>query len=221
MRKAGKNKRPGNLTACYLLAHGYYLFVSSISFHLMTLKTRWIDLLYRMATGSRGTRNLFTPIGAIFFGLVVFLFVVAARHVDQWMGMIDVLPGCLPIMLSLPLFCIAFLMIGWSVHHFLKAKGTPVPINPPPRLVNSGPYVYSRNPMLTGVFALLFGIGVLLESVSLLFIFTPLFIMINVWELKAIEEPELLKRLGREYVEYRKTTPMFFPKIRMKQNRKR
>ena len=72
--------------------------------------------------------------------------------------------------------------------------------------------------MLTGVFALLFGIGVLLESVSLLFIFTPLFILINVWELKVIEEPELLKRLGQEYADYRQKTPMFWPKIRTKQD---
>jgi protein-S-isoprenylcysteine O-methyltransferase Ste14 len=65
--------------------------------------------------------------------------------------------------------------------------------------------------MLSGVFALLFGLGVLLESFSLCVIFTPLFILVNVWELKAIEEPELIKRLGQDYVEYRKRTPMFFP----------
>jgi protein-S-isoprenylcysteine O-methyltransferase Ste14 len=106
---------------------------------------------------------------------------------------------------------VAFILIGWSVLVFLKAKGTPVPLNPPPQLVTTGPYAYVRNPMLTGVFALLFGIGVLLGSFSLLFIFTPLFILINVWELKAIEEPELLKRLGQDYAEYRKSTPMFFP----------
>jgi protein-S-isoprenylcysteine O-methyltransferase Ste14 len=67
--------------------------------------------------------------------------------------------------------------------------------------------------MLTGVFALLFGIGVLLGSASLLVIFTPLFISINLWELKAIEEPELLKRLGQDYSKYRETTPMFLPGI--------
>ena len=75
--------------------------------------------------------------------------------------------------------------------------------------------------MLAGVFALLFGTGILLESVSLLFIFTPLFILLNVWELKVIEEPELVKRLGRKYAEYRKRAPMFLPKIRMKQDRRR
>ena len=180
----------------------------------MMLKDRWIDFLYRTAMGSQRVRNLFTPVGAICFGLLVLVFVVAALHVDRWIGITTLLPGRLCIVLSLPLFTIASIMIGWSVHHFLKAKGTPVPLNPPPRLVTSGPYAYSRNPMLTGVFALLFAIGVLLESISLLFFFTPLFILINVWELKAIEEPELLRRLGREYAEYHQKTPMFLPKIR-------
>lgn len=178
----------------------------------MTIRTKWIELLYRIATGSRRVRNVFTPIGATFYGLLVFLFVVTALEVDQRIGLVDLLPGRLSIALSLPLFAVAIILIGWSVHHFLKAKGTPVPINPPPRLVTSGPYAFCRNPMLAGVFALLFGTGVLFESVSLLFIFTPLFMLLNVWELKAIEEPELVKRLGREYVEYRKKTPMFLPK---------
>jgi protein-S-isoprenylcysteine O-methyltransferase Ste14 len=68
--------------------------------------------------------------------------------------------------------------------------------------------------MLSGVFALFLGIGFLLGSGSLLVIITPLFILANVWELKAIEEPELVKRLGQDYVEYRKRTPMFFPNFR-------
>ncbi|MFC1829578.1 methyltransferase family protein, partial [Thermodesulfobacteriota bacterium] len=73
--------------------------------------------------------------------------------------------------------------------------------------------------MLTGVFALLFGIGIFFGSVSLLFVFTPLFIFVNYWELKAIEEPELVKRLGQVYIEYRKTTPMFFPSFSSKYKR--
>jgi protein-S-isoprenylcysteine O-methyltransferase Ste14 len=69
--------------------------------------------------------------------------------------------------------------------------------------------------MLTGVFALLFGLGIFLGSTSLIVVFTPLFILINVWELKVIEEPELIKRLGEEYLEYRERTPMFFPDVRI------
>ena len=68
--------------------------------------------------------------------------------------------------------------------------------------------------MLTGVFLILFGIGFGVNSVSLVFFFTPLYVLINVWELKKIEEPELMRRLGDEYIEYRRLTPMFIPGCR-------
>jgi len=177
----------------------------------MTLKTKWIEVLYNLATSSRKNRNFFTPIGAFIYGLLTFSFVIIALQVDRLLGISDIFPRPLSIILALPIFSFALFFLGWSVLNFLRAKGTPVPFNPPPQLVTTGPYAYVRNPMLTGVFALLFGFGVLLGSASLLIIFTPLFIIINVWELKAIEEPELLKRLGQDYIEYRKKTPMFFP----------
>ena len=178
----------------------------------MTLKTKWIETIYNLATSSRKIR-FYTPLGALIFALTIFSFVIIALQVDKLLGITDIFSRPLSIILASLFFLVAFILIGWSVLVFLKAKGTPVPLNPPPQLVTTGPYAYVRNPMLTGVFALLFGIGVLLGSFSLLVIFTPLFIFINVWELKAIEEPELLKRLGQDYVEYRKSTPMFFPSL--------
>ena len=182
----------------------------------MALKSKWIDILYNVATGSRRIRNFFTPIGAIFFGLVVLIVIIVALRLDRLLGVVNIFPGLLNLILSLPIFSLALFLIAWSVQNFLKGKGTPVPVNPPPQLVTSGPYAYTRNPMLTGVFALLFGFGLFFESVSLLFVFTPLFILVNFWELKAIEEPELEKRLGQEYIEYREMTPMFFPRLSSK-----
>jgi protein-S-isoprenylcysteine O-methyltransferase Ste14 len=179
----------------------------------MTLKTKWIGILYNLATSSRKNRNFFTPIGAFIYGLLTFSFIIIALQVDRLLGITDIFPRPLSIILALSIFSFALFFIGWSVLSFFRAKGTPVPFNPPPQLVTTGPYAYVRNPMLTGVFALLFGFGVLLGSASLLVIFTPFFIFINVWELKAIEEPELLKRLGQDYIEYRKRTPMFFSSL--------
>jgi protein-S-isoprenylcysteine O-methyltransferase Ste14 len=67
--------------------------------------------------------------------------------------------------------------------------------------------------MLTGIYLLMFGIGFGIGSLSLILIFTPLFILVNTIELKIIEEPELEKRLGKEYLEYKKRTPMFIPRL--------
>jgi protein-S-isoprenylcysteine O-methyltransferase Ste14 len=128
------------------------------------------------------------------------------------------LPGLVPdgakAAIAIPLIVAGAAITAWSVIHFLKAKGTPVPFNPPSEVVRTGPYRYARNPMLTGVFILLFGIGFAVNSVSLVCVFTPLYVLVNVWELRKIEEPELEKRFGDEYVEYRRRTPMFLPGFR-------
>ena len=89
-----------------------------------------------------------------------------------------------------------------------------MPFNPPPALVKSGPYAFIRNPMLTGVFIAMFGLGLLFDSIALTLIFTPLFILLNLYEIKNIEEPELERRLGSAYVEYMNRVPRFFPSRR-------
>ena len=180
----------------------------------MAFRKRWINLLHRAATGTKKTRTLLTPIGVMIFGAFTALFVFAAFFVDRLLNLPRLLPEDARLPVSIPMIAVGFTVTAWSGFHFLKVKGTPVPFNPPPKVVNTGPYRYARNPMLTGVFLFLFGIGFIVNSVSLVFFFTPLYVLINVWELKKIEEPELIKRLGDEYIEYRKQTPMFIPRCR-------
>jgi protein-S-isoprenylcysteine O-methyltransferase Ste14 len=179
----------------------------------MIIKARWIEFLYKLATGTKRGRTLLTPVGAVIFGIFTTLFVVSALAVDKWLGLAKIIAMPNSFYIAMPILVVGTLVTGWSIIHFLKVKGTPVPVNPPPKLVTTGPYAYTRNPMLTGIFILLFGIGVMVESISLTFIFTPLFILVNTWELKGIEEPELVRRLGEEYIKYRNKTPMFIPKI--------
>ena len=175
-----------------------------------------IKMFYKAATSSSKIRNILTPVGAIFFFTFTLLFIVVSLWVDKFLGFPKLLPSSLNIIVSLPILAIGLLLILWSILHFLKVKGTPVLFNPPPQLVSTGPYAYVRNPMLTGVFILLFGLVILFRSISLVFIFTPLFILLNVIELKAVEEQELERRLGKEYVEYKRRTPMFIPRLKVK-----
>jgi protein-S-isoprenylcysteine O-methyltransferase Ste14 len=182
----------------------------------MGLRQRWIDLVHRAATGTKKTRTLLTPVGVVAFGGFVALFVLAALLLDRRLKLPGFLPESARLLVSIPVMVIGVAITAWSGYHFLKVRGTPVPFNPPPELVSSGPYRLARNPMLTGVFIFLFGLGFWFDSPSLVFVFTPLFILFNVWELKQIEEPELVRRLGDEYVEYRRRTPMFVPGFRLR-----
>lgn len=184
----------------------------------MGFRERWINCFHRAATGTKKTRTLLTPIGVTVFGLFTAMFVLAAIFVDKLLGLPRLLPEGTRLPVSIPVMVVGIVLTTWSAIHFLKVKGTPVPFNPPPKVVKTGPYRYVRNPMLAGVFLFLFGIGFYINSVSLVLFFTPLFILVNVWELKKIEEPELMKRLGNEYIEYRKQTPMFIPRCRLKSN---
>ena len=177
----------------------------------MKIREHWINLLHRAATGTKKTRTFLTPVGVTIFGAFTALFVLAAILVDRLLGLPGLLPEGARLPVSIPVMAVGVAVTAWSGFHFLRVKGTPVPFNPPPEVVTSGPYRYARNPMLTGVFLFLFGLGFAFDSFSLVLFFTPLFILINVWELKEIEEPELVKRFGDEYIEYRRRTPMFIP----------
>ena len=186
----------------------------------MRIQESWINFLNRAATGTKRTRALLTPVGLLIFGAFTAFFVLAAVFVDKILGLPGLLPDAARLPISIPTVATGIIVTGWSAFHFLKVKGTPVPFNPPPKLVCTGPYRYARNPMLTGVFLFLFGVGLGLNSISLVLVFTPLYVIMNVWELKHIEEPELVKRLGNEYIEYKRNTPMFVPRPRSGQHTK-
>ena len=88
-----------------------------------------------------------------------------------------------------------------------------MPLNPPQKLITTGLYSQIRNPMLLGWIIMLFGVGILLNSISLILIFTPLFILLNILYLKTIEEKEMEKKFSEEYLEYKKGVPMFIPRL--------
>ncbi len=182
----------------------------------MKIRETWINLLHSAATGTKKTRMLLTPVGLLVFFAFSALFVLAAILVDEFLGLPGLLPEVARIPLGVSTVAVGIIVTGWSAFHFLKVRGTPVPFNPPPKLVATGPYRYARNPMLTGVFLFLFGIGLGLNSISLVLVFTPLYVLMNYWELKNIEEPELVRRLGDHYIDYRRRTPMFIPKRKSK-----
>jgi protein-S-isoprenylcysteine O-methyltransferase Ste14 len=175
------------------------------------LRDRIIDFIYRKATMREKHHGLLTFLGGLFFSGAVLFIIFLALVSDKILGLHAWPPSPVNLVLSIPPLAAGIWLWLWSVLTFFKSRGTPVPFSPPPKLVDTGPYAYSRNPMLSGAFLMLFGIGFLFQSLSLVIIYTPLFMGIAFLEFKMIEEPELEKRIGASYVEYRKKIPMFFP----------
>jgi protein-S-isoprenylcysteine O-methyltransferase Ste14 len=187
----------------------------------MTLNNTAIGFIYRIATGSRRVRTILTPIGAVVAFSFIALFVAVALLADWFLKLPPLLPVPLNIASSLPLLLIGLAIYAWSLRQFIRFRGTPVPFNPPPTVMTTGPYKYCRNPMEDSIFIVMFGLGLVLRSVSLVFFVTPLFVLFFAWEAKAIEEPELVKRLGEDYIRYRNRTPMFIPRWRTGSGEKR
>ncbi|MFB0559456.1 MAG: isoprenylcysteine carboxylmethyltransferase family protein [Dehalococcoidales bacterium] len=179
----------------------------------MSLADRYAEFIYRIATTRSRLKIIMTPVGIIFwFGLSV-VFVLASLWLDKLLPVHRLISPPANLFLSVPLLVIGSGLCLWTVYSFFRARGSPVPLNPPKKLVTTGLYAYIRNPMLLGWIILLFGLGILLNSISLIFILTPLFILLNILYLKTIEEKEMEKKFGQDYLEYRKIVPMFIPRF--------
>ncbi len=173
-----------------------------------------IELIYKVVTSQKRIRIILTPLLGTGFLCLILLAIFLSFYMDRFLGFPKFISKPYGIAISIPFLLMGGSLWIWCVWKFFKAKGTPVPINPPPKLVTDGPYAYTRNPMMTGVFLVLIGIGILFRSVSLTFIITPIFATISILEFKYIEEPELEKRFGNGYSEYKERTPLIIPKIR-------
>jgi len=77
-------------------------------------------------------------------------------------------------------------------------------------LVVSGPYKYTRNPMLFGAFLIYLAFALFINSITSLIIVCAIFVfMLNV--VVKMEEKRLLKDFGDQYIEYRNKVSKFFP----------
>ncbi len=180
----------------------------------MNLTDRWAEFIYQVATTRSKLKIITTPLGLIFWFSLGVLLVFASLWLEKFLPAQLLIPTLANISLSVMLLVIGSTLCLWTIYSFVRAKGSPVPINPPQRLVTTGLYSRVRNPMVTGWIIMMFGVGVLLNSISLIFIFTPLFLLLNILYLKTIEEKEMEKKFGQEYVKYKESVPMFIPGFR-------
>ena len=170
------------------------------------------DLFHSVATGSQRRRQLLTPVGLVVFGFTLLVVVMGGVYTDRALHLPELFPGRLGLAIGVLLLVPGSLLCGWCVLRFKRAQGTPVPFNPPKELIVTGPYLWMRNPMVTGVFTCLFGLGLIFHSISIVLIWTPAYILVHVIELKKVEEPELERRFGASYTDYKYRVPMFIPR---------
>ncbi len=157
----------------------------------------------------------------LFFVLIPFvLFIIATRY-NHYQFLCIV---CNSARLAIAAICgaIGIVFVLWSnAALFFIGKGGPtdglgIVISPRTKhLVITGPYRYTRNPMIFGALCCYIAWSVLLNSplaIAIILLMIPVIIVY----LKKTEEKRLLRDFGDEFIEYRKRVPIFFPKIAFK-----
>ena len=132
-------------------------------------------------------------------------FLLLNNYPADFLGSIAQMVGILLFVsgLLLSLLCIwLFLYIG---------RGTIMPWDPTRKLVAVGPYQYVRNPMISGVIAMLVGQALFFGSVAIGILAAVFFLINHVYFIYS-EEPGLEKRFGESYREYKRNVPRSIPR---------
>src|SRR5262245_15139410 len=116
-------------------------------------------------------------------------------------------------LLGAAMFACGLALFAWCISLFARVgRGTLAPWDPTRNLVAIGPYRHVRNPMITGVAAMLAGESMLFGS-WLLALWTALFVAVNhVWFVLS-EEPGLERRFGAGYAAYKANVPRWIPRL--------
>jgi protein-S-isoprenylcysteine O-methyltransferase Ste14 len=93
------------------------------------------------------------------------------------------------------------LMLSCIINFATKGKGTISPADPTKKLVTTGPYSFSRNPMYVGVMLILIGEAIFFQSFPVWRYLFFTFIAFNIF-IVLREEPRLRKDFGKEYIDY-------------------
>jgi protein-S-isoprenylcysteine O-methyltransferase Ste14 len=179
----------------------------------MGIFNRLAESIFRIATGDAKKRWLYTPLAAFLFLCFLSLFFIGAYFTDRWLKLPTAVYMPWNLILGFLLLAPGAFLIIYTWVQFIMARGTPVPLNPPKKLITTGLYAYSRNPMLTGIFLVFFSVGILTGSLSLTFFFSPLCVLIFYFQITGVEEKEMELKFGQEYLDYKKKVPRFLPRL--------
>lgn len=111
------------------------------------------------------------------------------------------------------LFVLAGLRMIAATIAMLRAigNGTVAPWDPTQRLVVHGIYRHVRNPMISGVFAVILGEALLTASPAV-FLWLVVFVIGKSIYIPLVEERSLRRRFGSDYDEYRTAVPRWIPR---------
>jgi protein-S-isoprenylcysteine O-methyltransferase Ste14 len=122
--------------------------------------------------------------------------------------------NAIPILAGILFLAAGLVLVFQTIALFIAVgKGTIAPWDPTQKLVVRGPYRYVRNPMISGVLAVLLAETLLLGSSALLIYFI-IVAVLNALYIPLSEEPGLRKRFGSQYLAYKVQVPRWVPRLK-------
>ncbi len=152
--------------------------------------------------------------GIFFVGIVPFLCILLALFIDALLNFPILFINLFNLFIALPVLSVGFLWEIWAnIALYREGKGSPVPTSATEtiRLVEIGPYRFSRNPMIFGYILMFIGLGILFNSLSLLVIISPIILGLLILYVKFREEVDLELRFGEAYKKYKKRKSFIIP----------
>jgi protein-S-isoprenylcysteine O-methyltransferase Ste14 len=161
-------------------------------------------------------RSTSLKVASLIGGFVVFF--VVAPLILRWVSrpiaarVHASLPRPVELTVGVAAVLLGLALLVWSLATFWYAgRGTPVPFASPTRLVTSGPFRYTRNPIKLGAVLFYLGVGATSDSLLTGIIMLAIGVTLGTIYHKAVEEKELLIRFGSDYANYRRRTSFLIP----------
>lgn len=101
----------------------------------------------------------------------------------------------------------------WCAADFIRAQGTPMPIDPPKEMVARALYRYVRNPMYVAVLLVILGAAIFFGSGLLVIYGLAIFTAVHLFVI-LYEEPHLRRTFGAAYERYCQDVPRWLPRLK-------
>lgn len=145
-------------------------------------------------------------------------FWLLASAIDRSLSLATLPDQAVFLILAATSMLIGIFWVSWAYSYLVfVGKGLPleafgVALHPTRYLVTTGPYAYTRNPMMFGLLFILLGIAFLERSIAGLVMVPVMAGFISLYLVKS-EERALVRRFGKVYEDYRRNVPLLIPRL--------
>ena len=165
---------------------------------------------------SRKKKRIYVLIGSGIYVMIILpiIGILVSMALNNLLNLPKIIPTPYNFVVAAIILIVGFFWAIWSnIEIYKRGNGSPVPFKDTHTLniVTSGPYKYTRNPMIFGYILIWIGLGILINSFFLTVGFSLIILILLVLVVKLWEEKNLEKRFGNQYLEYKEKVSFIIP----------